>query len=231
MLKNKMKAVQLSALALAVTGAMGTTQAVAEVDVSASVAISNLYLFRGIDLGEGRAMVSGDLIASSNGFYGGVWATSGDKASGSEYDLFVGYATEIEGVSVDINITNYMYSGWDAGDSFGDYSEIYSINGKKISMIHETEISKIDWKKYKVDVVLECTGIFTSKEKAQQHITAGAKKVLISAPASGVDLTVVYGVNHKKISSEHQILSNASCTTNCLAPLVKVIHENLTIYF
>jgi len=125
MLKNKMKAVQLSALALAVAGAMGTTQAMAEVDVSASVAVSNLYLFRGIDLGEGRAMVSGDLIASSNGFYGGVWATSGDKASGSEYDLFVGYATEIEGVSVDINITNYMYSGWDAGDSFGDYSEIF----------------------------------------------------------------------------------------------------------
>ncbi len=125
MLKNKMKAIQLSALAVAITGAMGATQAVAEVDVSASVAISNLYLFRGVDLGEGRAMVSGDLIASSKGFYGGVWATSGDKASGSEYDLFVGYATEIEGVSVDINITNYMYSGWDAGDSFGDYSEIF----------------------------------------------------------------------------------------------------------
>jgi len=125
MLKNKMKAVKLSALAIAVTGAMGTNQAVAEIDVSASVAVSNLYLFRGVDLGEGRAMVSGDLIASSNGFYGGVWATSGDKASGSEYDLFVGYATEIEGVSVDINVTNYMYSGWDAGDSFGDYSEIF----------------------------------------------------------------------------------------------------------
>jgi len=125
MLKNKMKAIQLSALAIAVTGAMGSTQAVAEIDVSASVAISNLYLFRGIDLGEGRGMVSGDLIASSNGFYGGVWATSGDKANGSEYDLFVGYATEIEGVSVDINVTNYMYSGWDAGDSFGDYTEIF----------------------------------------------------------------------------------------------------------
>ena len=120
-----MKASQLSALAIAVTGAMGATQAVAEVDVSASVAVSNLYLFRGIDLGGGRGMVSGDLIASSNGFYGGIWATSGDKAAGSEYDLFIGYATEIEGVSVDINITNYNYSAWDAGDSFGDYSEIF----------------------------------------------------------------------------------------------------------
>ncbi len=125
MLKNKIKAIQLSALAIAVTGAMGATQAIAEVDVSASVAVSNLYLFRGIDLGEGRAMVSGDLIVSSKGFYGGVWATSGDKAAGSEYDLILGYATEIEGVSIDLNITNYNYSGWDAGDSFGDYSEIF----------------------------------------------------------------------------------------------------------
>ena len=85
------------------------------------------------------------------------------------------------------------------------------------------------WKELDVDVVLECTGIFTSKEKAQQHITAGAKKVLISAPASGVDLTVVYGVNHKKISSEHQILSNASCTTNCLAPLAYVLNKSIGI--
>lgn len=126
MLKNKMKAIQLSALAVAVTGAMGASQtAMAEVDISASVAVSNLYLFRGLDLGEGRAMVSGDLIASSNGFYGGVWATSGDKASGSEYDLFLGYATEIEGVSVDVNITSYNYPGLDSADNFGDFSEIF----------------------------------------------------------------------------------------------------------
>jgi len=70
-------------------------------------------------------MVSGDLIVSSKGFYGGVWATSGDKASGSEYDLFVGYATEIEGVSLDVNITNYNYPGLDSADKFGDYSEIF----------------------------------------------------------------------------------------------------------
>jgi len=87
----------------------------------------------------------------------------------------------------------------------------------------------LPWQELDVDVVLECTGIFTSKEKAQQHITAGAKKVLISAPASGVDLTVVYGVNHKKISSEHQILSNASCTTNCLAPLAYVLNKSIGI--
>ena len=98
-----------------------------------------------------------------------------------------------------------------------------------IKVTAERNPENLSWKELDVDVVLECTGIFTSKEKAQQHITAGAKKVLISAPASGVDLTVVYGVNHKKISSEHQILSNASCTTNCLAPLAYVLNKSIGI--
>ena len=98
-----------------------------------------------------------------------------------------------------------------------------------IKVTSERNPENLPWKELDVDVVLECTGIFTSKEKAQQHITAGAKKVLISAPASGVDLTVVYGVNHKKISSEHQILSNASCTTNCLAPLAYVLNQSIGI--
>ena len=98
-----------------------------------------------------------------------------------------------------------------------------------LKVTSERNPENLPWKELDVDVVLECTGIFTSKEKAQQHITAGAKKVLISAPASGVDLTVVYGVNHKKISSEHQILSNASCTTNCLAPLAYVLNKSIGI--
>ena len=98
-----------------------------------------------------------------------------------------------------------------------------------IKVTAERNPENLPWKELDVDVVLECTGIFTSKEKAQQHITAGAKKVLISAPASGVDLTVVYGVNHKIISSEHQILSNASCTTNCLAPLAYVLNKSIGI--
>ena len=98
-----------------------------------------------------------------------------------------------------------------------------------IKVTSERNPENLPWKELDVDVVLECTGIFTSREKAQQHITAGAKKVLISAPASGVDLTVVYGVNHKKISNEHQILSNASCTTNCLAPLAYVLNKSIGI--
>jgi len=80
-----------------------------------------------------------------------------------------------------------------------------------------------------VDIVMECTGIFTSKEKASAHLQAGAKKVIISAPAEGADLTVVYGVNHDKLSSEHVVISNASCTTNCLAPVAYVLNEAVGI--
>ena len=80
-----------------------------------------------------------------------------------------------------------------------------------------------------VDIVMECTGIFTSKEKASAHLQAGAKKVIISAPAEGADLTVVYGVNHEKLSSEHVVISNASCTTNCLAPVAYVLNEAVGI--
>ena len=102
------------------------------------------------------------------------------------------------------------------------------INGKKISMIHETEISKIDWKKYKVDVVLECTGKFNTKEKSAQHIKSGAKKVLVSAPCKGA-INIIFGVNQKTLKNSDQVISAASCTTNCLAPVAKVINDNFGI--
>jgi len=84
-------------------------------------------------------------------------------------------------------------------------------------------------KDLKVDIALECTGIFTSKDKASAHLTAGAKRVLISAPADGADLTVVYGVNHDKLTKDHKVVSNASCTTNCLAPVAKVLNDAIGI--
>jgi len=84
-------------------------------------------------------------------------------------------------------------------------------------------------KDLKVDIALECTGIFTSKDKASSHLTAGAKRVLISAPADGADLTVVYGVNHDKLTKDHKVVSNASCTTNCLAPVAKVLNDAIGI--
>tara|TARA_B100001123_G_scaffold437987_1_gene571849 strand:- start:846 stop:1850 length:1005 start_codon:yes stop_codon:yes gene_type:complete len=102
------------------------------------------------------------------------------------------------------------------------------INGKKISMIHETEISKIEWKKHNVNVVLECTGKFNNKEKSAKHITSGAKKVLVSAPCKGAT-NIVFGVNQKTLKSNDKIISAASCTTNCLAPVAKVINDSFGI--
>ena len=104
------------------------------------------------------------------------------------------------------------------------------VDGDRVRVCAERDPAKLPWKELGVDVVLECTGLFTSKEKASAHLTAGARKVVISAPAGkDVDATVVYGVNHKTLQSSHTVISNASCTTNCLAPLAKVLHETCGI--
>jgi glyceraldehyde 3-phosphate dehydrogenase len=103
-----------------------------------------------------------------------------------------------------------------------------NIDGKNINMFQESEISNIDWKKNKVDVVLECTGKFNSKEKSSQHIKSGAKKVLVSAPCKGAN-NIVFGVNHKNINKKDEIISAASCTTNCLAPVAKVLNDEFKI--
>ena len=102
------------------------------------------------------------------------------------------------------------------------------INGKKINIINEIEISKINWKKHEVDVVLECTGKFNTKEKSAQHINSGAKKVLVSAPCKGA-INIIFGVNQKTLKKSDQVISAASCTTNCLAPVAKVINDNFGI--
>jgi glyceraldehyde 3-phosphate dehydrogenase len=104
------------------------------------------------------------------------------------------------------------------------------VNGDRIKVCAERDPSKLPWKDLGVDIVLECTGLFTSKAKASAHIAAGAKKVIISAPGDkDVDGTFVYGVNHEQIKASHEVISNASCTTNCLAPLAKVLHEKIGI--
>ena len=106
--------------------------------------------------------------------------------------------------------------------------QFIKIDEKKISMIHETEISKIDWKKYNVDIVLECTGKFNTKEKSAQHIKSGAKKVLVSAPCKEA-INIVFGVNHAILKNTDLVISAASCTTNCLAPVAKVINDNFEV--
>ena len=104
------------------------------------------------------------------------------------------------------------------------------IVGKKaITVLNQRDPQKLPWKRLKIDVALECTGLFTSKEKASMHIKAGAKKVLVSAPCTNADKTIVYGVNDEEINRDDLVVSNASCTTNCLAPVAKVLHEKFGI--
>src|SRR5258707_151021 len=100
-----------------------------------------------------------------------------------------------------------------------------SLGGAKIKVTAERDPSKLPWKDLGVDIAMECTGIFTSKDKASAHLTAGAKRVLVSAPADGADATIVYGVNHDTLTRDHMVVSNGSCTTNCLAPIAKVLND------
>ncbi len=104
-----------------------------------------------------------------------------------------------------------------------------SVGREKFKVTAIKDPAQLPWKDLGIDIALECTGIFTSKDKASAHLAAGAKRVLVSAPADNADLTVVYGVNHDKLSKDHIVVSNASCTTNCLAPVAKVLHDAVGI--
>ena len=103
------------------------------------------------------------------------------------------------------------------------------VDGKEIEILAEKDANNLPWAELGVDVVIECTGFYVSKEKSMAHINAGAKKVIISAPAKGVDKTVVYNVNHTELTGEEQVISAASCTTNCLAPIAKVLNDKFGI--
>ncbi|MBZ9806348.1 type I glyceraldehyde-3-phosphate dehydrogenase [Mesorhizobium sp. BR1-1-9] len=118
----------------------------------------------------------------------------------------------------------------------GRFPHEVSVSGDQITVGKETfkvtaikDPTQLPWKELGIDIALECTGIFTARDKAAAHLTAGAKRVLVSAPAEGADLTVVYGINHDKLTKDHIVISNASCTTNCLAPLAAVLHETVGI--
>ena len=103
------------------------------------------------------------------------------------------------------------------------------IGNKKILVLKERDPKNLPWKKLKIDIVFECTGLFTSKDTASMHLKAGAKKVLVSAPCNDADKTIVYGVNHDTLTKKDIVVSNASCTTNCLAPVTKVLNDNFGI--
>jgi glyceraldehyde 3-phosphate dehydrogenase len=103
------------------------------------------------------------------------------------------------------------------------------IGRSKIKVTAERDPSKLPWKDLGVDIAMECTGIFTAKDKASAHLTAGAKRVLVSAPADGADATIVFGVNHDTLTKDHLVVSNGSCTTNCLAPVAKILNDTVGI--
>ena len=133
----------------------------------------------------------------------------------------------------DVNISAHLLQFDTVHGRFNQQVEVgdtsLTINGDKIQWFCERDPANIPWGDLGVDLVCECTGVFTSRDKAALHIAGGAKKVLISAPGSNVDATVVYGINDNILTQDHQIVSNASCTTNCLAPLVKPLHEAMGI--
>ncbi|MBI3528711.1 MAG: type I glyceraldehyde-3-phosphate dehydrogenase [Betaproteobacteria bacterium] len=149
---------------------------------------------------------------------------------GKKHDIQIVAINDLGDAKINAHLTKYdtahgTFPGTVAVD--GDY---LVINGDKIKVCAQRNPAELPWKDLGVDVVLECTGLFTSKAKAGAHLTAGAKKVIISAPGDkDVDATVVYGVNHGTLKAAHTVISNASCTTNCLAPLVKALHDRIGV--
>ncbi|ARP87759.1 type I glyceraldehyde-3-phosphate dehydrogenase [Bordetella genomosp. 9] len=150
--------------------------------------------------------------------------------SGKKHDIEIVAINDLGDPKTNAHLTRYdtvhgRFPGTVEVD--GDYMVV---NGDRIRVLANRNPAELPWGELKVDVVLECTGFFTSKEKASAHLKGGAKKVVISAPGGkDVDATVVYGVNHHTLKAEHTVISNASCTTNCLAPLVKPLHEELGV--
>jgi len=149
--------------------------------------------------------------------------------SGKRESIQVVAINDLGNAETNVHLTKYdsVHGKFNADIKSSD-SNMY-VNGDKIRICNEREPSNLPWKELDVDVVYECTGIFRSKETASKHIEAGAKKVIISAPGQDVDATVVYGVNQDCLDDTSEIISNASCTTNCLAPIAKILNDNIGI--
>ncbi|WP_368881246.1 type I glyceraldehyde-3-phosphate dehydrogenase [Shewanella algae] len=149
--------------------------------------------------------------------------------SEKDYPIQIVAINDLGDASINAHLTKYdsVHGRFNAKVEHDD--EAIYVNGDKIPTFQERDPSKLPWAELQVDVVFECTGIFTSKEAVQPHLDAGAKKVIISAPGKNVDATVVYGVNNQEITKEMTVISNASCTTNCLAPVAKPLNDAIGI--
>ncbi len=149
--------------------------------------------------------------------------------SEKDYPIQIVAINDLGDASINAHLTKYdsVHGRFNAKVEHDD--EAIYVNGDKIRTFQERDPAKLPWAELQVDVVFECTGIFTSKEAVQPHLDAGAKKVIISAPGKNVDATVVYGVNNQEITKEMTVISNASCTTNCLAPVAKPLNDAIGI--
>ena len=151
------------------------------------------------------------------------------KQAGNEYPIEIVAINDLGDSKTNAHLTKYdtVHGRFNADVTY-DNEALY-INGDKIVTVSERNPADLPWGELNVDVVYECTGLFTTKETASKHIEAGAKKVIISAPGKEVDATVVFGVNDDAITSDMTVISNASCTTNCLAPVAKVLNDTVGI--
>jgi glyceraldehyde 3-phosphate dehydrogenase len=148
--------------------------------------------------------------------------------SGKKHDIQIVAINDLGDAKTNAHLTRYDTAHGKFPGTVSVEGDAMIVNGDRIQVCAKRNPAELPWKELKIDVVLECTGFFTTKEKASAHIAAGAKKVIISAPGGkDVDATVVFGVNHKVLKSSDTVISNASCTTNCLAPLVKPLHEKI----
>ncbi|BCA93892.1 glyceraldehyde-3-phosphate dehydrogenase [Legionella antarctica] len=138
---------------------------------------------------------------------------------------------DLSGTDVTAHLTRYDSTHGSFASEVSIEGNMLIVDGHGIQVLAHRDPKNLPWKELNIDLVLECTGFFTDRESAMQHITAGAKKVLISAPGKGVDATIVYGVNHSVLKNSDIIVSNASCTTNCLAPVVKPLNDALGIKY
>jgi glyceraldehyde 3-phosphate dehydrogenase len=147
---------------------------------------------------------------------------------GKKHDLQIVAINDLGNAETNAHLTRYDTAHGKFPGKIEVDGDHMVVNGDRIRVLAMRDPSQLPWGELKVDVVLECTGLFTSKEKAGAHLRGGAKKVIISAPGGkDVDATVVFGVNHQTLKAAHTVISNASCTTNCLAPLVKPLHDKI----
>ena len=149
---------------------------------------------------------------------------------GKKHDIEIVAINDLGDANTNAHLTQYDTAHGRFPGTVSVEGDYLVVNGDKIRVLANRNPAELPWGELKVDVVLECTGFFTTKEKASAHLKGGAKKVIISAPGGkDVDATIVYGVNHHVLKAEHTVISNASCTTNCLAPLVKPLHDKLGV--